>query len=42
MKQIKFKKISKNALFLSAFFAVCAADFIGCTNEQKTQPAVTE
>ena len=42
MKQIKFKKISKNALFLSAFFAVCAADFTGCTKEQKTQPAVTE
>ena len=37
MKQIKFKKISKNALFLSAFFAVCAADFTGCTKEQKTQ-----
>ena len=42
MKQIKFKKISKNALFLSAFFAVCTADFTGCTKEQKTQPAVTE
>ena len=42
MNQIKFKKISKNVVFISAFFAVCAAGFTSCTKEQKTQPAATE